>query len=99
MARYEKGCVDEVPGHGSVHLDRQKTCDAIKCQLKESEEALCEVQVRLAAATTESKKLQFRMKKIEEELLVARANVALKTSLHETSSEQLHTKVVELKKV
>lgn len=73
--------------------------DALKCRLREIEEASSQARVERTVAHSELEKLRFRARKVEAELSIARADVSLQTTLREESREQLEAIAAELKKM
>lgn len=85
FVRLEKNCLDGAVEERGVFVDRQEAYDAVRGQLKESEEALYGVQARLLAVTSELGKCRLRANKLEKELTVARAGSASQSSLRRAS--------------
>lgn len=54
--------------------------DALKCQLREKEEALSEAPVKLTAGSIELDELPLKKTKIEGEFTFAETNVSLQTT-------------------
>lgn len=99
IAQFEKDCVDEVARDKDALADLPEAYYTIRCKLVENEKALRKVRIELTAKTSELEELRLGGKKIEEELSVARADVALQTSLLDESRGKLNAKVSELKGV
>lgn len=72
--------------------------DGLKCELLEREEASREALMELATTVSKLESLHCNSMSFAKELLVTRADVALKSSLREESWERLDTMLIKLKK-
>lgn len=83
---------DDVAGGSNVHLNQSGAYDAIRCELQKRKKTLRERCVELLLTISDSESLRCDAMDFGEQLLVARAEVALQSLLRKESSEQLNAK-------